>query len=1640
MSEPESSTAQTTPMLNTLLAKQPHEGPSQYAQTQLHPATPLTNGERYPGQSSNVQASSSGVDGVPGGGLQPQQPNQGPPGMGPHGIPPGMSHPGMHQMSGMPPHHIPQPGYHGYQPGYYPQMGQMRAMHPHHPMYPPGAMGHPAQFPPHYGPPMMMRPQPPGDLVKMPQGPNPLEWANAQKLKENEENGDAKPGSSQPTAGAPPQWHGAPMGMHPGMVHPQAGHMVPPNAQQPQQSAPPPAINRKANIVDQLVGPVTASNPARVMPERKHFFERLVAFCEQQGEPITVVPQVSKQNVDLHRLYIAVRNRGGFEKVTKEKAWKSICPEANPDISESSAAGYQLRKHYQKHLLLLECMETGRNPEEAIAFADKLKKKKSKSEKEKDIIADGASTSAGTPGPHTPARIGSPSMVNQMQSGPQTMPGYKKKGNSSKFSLKWAPQSSRDFPAAVPSTSGLQNHIPMAQGRVAATATWYPHHANQTGYLSVAQNSPRNSPTPGNPFQSKPSVSPTPPMSYGQYAVNYYHQHNLQREAFLRSRTYQSGQNPGYPNDWRMQFPQQQYGVPGVVQQPHHPGYPPGYPMPPGAAGYYHPDARGPPPGWAGYPHGVPPQMQRPMPQNPPVEPTQAQPDSQQPTSSQPQPLASGAPQAGPATPSLTSQATTPAPPATPGQPGTPASISGNALQVEAGSRAPSAGPPPAATPDSASRMSANDDRPPSQSTTSTPVPPLPNAPMPPSAASPYYSTNMPPHYAQRVPPGAPQQMRPPYAGYPPYNMGPQGQYIQPGYWRGQQPGPQAYNGPAPQPGPSAIPPGQQPQPVPTNAAASPAQRFYPRPVPSTQGAPSPNQNRIPPSYQPTAPARSTIQAPLPVPTPVQPQQQQQPQQLVSAPQQPVFPTDSIEAAVMSTRKRKRPSTKDLIGVNPRRVLMALRSGLETEAIWALNALSVSLTEDVNSTRGHEWIHLIGPLIEHMAAAISVLWPDVFPLTEPPKLGCKDAEVANDEEKSDDIYIDGLSEQLGKELVGKRQQEDKKQQNFTLVTRTGRAVKFEKSTIPAELKRSLCGLEPEKSVEELTYNLHLDGEKVAVGVLAARITASFKQMIESASQNGNPVFSRPSTSYDAARPEKCCKIEIEEDEEQCPIFYRQPTKFEQLDGPIDFEQEMPRRTAIVIPEVPMGSIAARALCASNALRSLSFCPNLELQLTNNRSLLVLVAHFLRLEIHDKLFKRMPPMTKFDPESPLAETESSAEQQRKAVALLDDEDEEHCIKLETAAQLREDALTILCHISGSLILFDLPGTISYKILDGLLHWATSSLPSATDVIGDSGISPRNYALEILCKLSVVESNVDLICATGPWPRLEKMVTVLAKLINMNEETHVREFGIVILNAVVSVSPELCWVAAHKSPAIEHLISFIETADSNMHQVMQQHGMNALRSDPELMGTSVGMLRRSASLLRQLSRANESHRLFARHQNRLLQFTMSQLMDSRVAGMVADTLYAVQTALSNDEELSKKFENHGLNPKKQRDVEMKREEPDSDSESDGGFEETMDASTTTQEINGRCTEKSITPTQLEDNTSDSTSTLPQQNGNRNLNGQAGSGSESGGSPRQGNIAEVKGQATKTTQQQQQQQSTRAVPNGIHPRENGGMTAVA
>ena len=51
-------------------------------------------------------------------------------------------------------------------------------------------------------------------------------------------------------------------------------------------------------------------------PERKAFLERLFLFMEERGSAITQNPTISKQAIDLYKLYSLVKERGGMVDVS----------------------------------------------------------------------------------------------------------------------------------------------------------------------------------------------------------------------------------------------------------------------------------------------------------------------------------------------------------------------------------------------------------------------------------------------------------------------------------------------------------------------------------------------------------------------------------------------------------------------------------------------------------------------------------------------------------------------------------------------------------------------------------------------------------------------------------------------------------------------------------------------------------------------------------------------------------------------------------------------------------------------------------------------------------------------------------------------------------------------------------------------------------------------------------------------------------------------------------------------------------------------------------------------------------------------------------------------------------------------------
>lgn len=97
---------------------------------------------------------------------------------------------------------------------------------------------------------------------------------------------------------------------------------------------------------------------------------------------------------------------------------------------------------------------------------------------------------------------------------------------------------------------------------------------------------------------------------------------------------------------------------------------------------------------------------------------------------------------------------------------------------------------------------------------------------------------------------------------------------------------------------------------------------------------------------------------------------------------------------------------------------------------------------------------------------------------------------------------------------------------------------------------------------------------------------------------------------------------------------------------------------------------------------------------------------------------------------------------------------------------------LANMAGHVDLGLYTEDVSRPLLDGLLHWAVCPAAQGQDafptVSSSSGLSPQRLALEALCKLCVTENNVDLVIATPPHSRLERLCAVLTRLLCRSEE--------------------------------------------------------------------------------------------------------------------------------------------------------------------------------------------------------------------------------------------------------------------------------
>ncbi|XP_032457933.1 trithorax group protein osa isoform X11 [Nasonia vitripennis] len=332
----------------------------------------------------------------------------------------------------------------------------------------------------------------------------------------------------------------------------------------------------------------------------------------------------------------------------------------------------------------------------------------------------------------------------------------------------------------------------------------------------------------------------------------------------------------------------------------------------------------------------------------------------------------------------------------------------------------------------------------------------------------------------------------------------------------------------------------------------------------------------------------------------------------------------------------------------------------------------------------------------------------------------------------------------------------------------------------------------------------------------------------------------------------------------------------------DYEDESYSRdeASLYLVTETQDNLARRCVCLSTILRNLTFIPGNELEFAKNVTFLSLLGKLLLLH-HDHP-TRAQKTRNYDREEDADFTDCCSSLQSESEWWWD-----------FLYHIRENVLVMSANIAGYVDLSQYPEEISRPVLDGLLHWAICPAAHGQDpfptVSLNSSLSPQRLALEALCKLCVTESNVDLVVATPPYSRLQKLCSVLSRLLCRSEEQVLREFGVNLLHFLSAADSGVARTIALQTPCVALLVAFIEQAENSALGVANQHGIAALRDNPESMGTSLDMLRRAAGTLLNLSRHPDNRTLLLQHESRLLALVMSQILDQQVAAIVARVLY-------------------------------------------------------------------------------------------------------------------------------------------------------
>uniref|UniRef100_A0A9J8CPR8 AT-rich interactive domain 1B n=1 Tax=Cyprinus carpio carpio TaxID=630221 RepID=A0A9J8CPR8_CYPCA len=1201
-------------------------------------------------------------------------------------------------------------------------------------------------------------------------------------------------------------------------------------------------------------------------PERRAWVDRYIAFMEERGTPVLNLPSVGKKPLDLCRLYLCVREIGGLAMVNKNKKWRELSTHLNVGTSSSSASS--LKKQYIQYLFAYECkVERGEEPPPDVFTVAESKKQPQQAK----IQPPSPANSGSLQGPQTPQSTGSSTMTEMPGDLKPPTPATTPHGQVTPQPSGRNSGVSVQDPFSESSDPAFQKRGPMHGGASgdASSRMQFDNSKDPYGAARKGGSEPfMPGQMPGSGMQEMYPRGPPSGMGMGprpQYSYNTGFERRPEHVMGPEGGIGPSGNqnNMVLSNSDPSMFSGSRYAS---HQRHGHDGYGQQYPhsMPYGAHGMYAQQQGYKRPGEGMY--------------GPPAKRHESE--------------AYGM-QYGGQQPDMYSQYGYP-------------------------ERRPMQGPFPYQY--GRDRMQPGGQGPPQHSMMSGGPPPSSNSSGGPQGNMWHTRHDMSYPYPGRQGHGAP---------YPSMSRGddPEVRASQDSQWPGQRQSPypphSSSSASSMPPMASRQPPSsyQSPPAMPNHISRVPSPAPFPR---SVGGSMSPNKAHMMASMKqmqkPGGPSSQSGGLPG--------------QGFPAIHREVTYPLDSVEGTQPQLKPRRRLTSKEIGTPEAWRVMMSLKSGLLAESTWALDTINILLYDD-NTVSSFGLSQLPG-FLELVVEYFRRCLIEIFGILEEYEIGTVGQKTllgpCSEPTEKEQPSNQDLKSQSNKDQVERLDVEPEKPQPSSSAAelnmekredsaegkadekntgkepcspvepRPKQASKYDKLSVKVEEREAVADC-----VEDRSELLGLAGEftsgllhwKAGGGDSTAHIQTHLERRREeeqkpSENQEGVQALSKETVEEEHGR-EKELKRELpgpsEENltatvddmlssrpgslsEGETQTF---PFRNREKQSTITLLEDEPRcwdEAPLSIAEGWQDELAKRCMCVSNIIRGLSFVPGNDSELARHPGLVLILGKLVLLHHEHPKRKRMPP--------------TYQREEERGLACSKDEWWWDCL-----GALRENTLVTLANISGQLDLSIYPESICLPILDGLLHWMVCPSAEAQDPFctanGFSSLTPQRLVLECLCKLSIQDSNVDLLLATPPFSRQERLFATLVRHVGERKSQVCREMAVAILSNLAQGDPTAARSVALQKGSVGALINFLEDSVAMAQYQQSPHSLLHMAHPTQPEPPSINMMCRAAKALLAMAQVEENRPEFVLYESRLLDISLSSVLNSGVAAILCEVLF-------------------------------------------------------------------------------------------------------------------------------------------------------